>query len=128
MVSDEGAHPGGHGGDLPGRAPLDELEVLLHGAVRVRVHVHPGQVRLDQRDQAREYARLEQANVIIYQLRRVSSGFTRVVMTMKLFIFCTTDKVYTNIHDNRLNLQHGLSDSYSVYDSDGEKQPYSLYN
>lgn len=37
---DEVAHPGGHGGDLAGGAALDQFEVLLHGAVRVRVHVH----------------------------------------------------------------------------------------
>lgn len=56
MRGDEVAHPRGHGGDLAGGALLDELEVLLHGAVRVGVHVHARQVRLDQRDQPREHA------------------------------------------------------------------------
>lgn len=58
VVSDEGSQPGGRGDDVSGGAALDELEVLLHGAVRVRVHVHPGQVRLDQRDQSGEHALL----------------------------------------------------------------------
>lgn len=66
MVGDEVPHPGGHGGDLPGGAALDELEVLLHGAVRVRVHVHARQVRLDQRRQAREYAVLVQTVTLEY--------------------------------------------------------------
>lgn len=58
VCSDEVAHPSGHGGDLARGALLDELQVLLHRAVRVRVHVHARQVRLDQRDQPREYAGL----------------------------------------------------------------------
>lgn len=59
MRGDKVPHPAGHGGDLAGGTSLYELEVLLHGAVRVRVHVHARQVRLDQRDQTREYAILE---------------------------------------------------------------------
>lgn len=58
---DEVAHPGGHGGDLAGGASLDQFEVLLHGAVRVRVHVHARQIGLDQRHQPREHAHLHQA-------------------------------------------------------------------
>lgn len=58
MRGDEVAHPGGHGVQVAGGAALDELEVLLHAAVRVRVHVHARQVRLDQRDQPREHALL----------------------------------------------------------------------
>lgn len=49
-------HPRSHGGDLPGRAALDQLQVLLHGAVRVRVHIHARQVRLYERYQTGEDA------------------------------------------------------------------------
>lgn len=75
---DELAHPGGHGGDLAGGAALDELEVLLHGAVRVRVHVHAGQVGLDERDEAREHALLAADDLVHGQLEVLVARVGRV--------------------------------------------------
>jgi len=62
MILDEPTYPAGRRVDLAGRATRYELEILLDGAMRVRIDFHAGQVTVNQRDEAREFARLKTPN------------------------------------------------------------------
>lgn len=54
MRGDKVADPGGGGKQLPGGTTLDQLKVLLYGAVCVSIYVHATQVAFYQRYQAWE--------------------------------------------------------------------------
>lgn len=46
--------PGGCGDQFAGGSSLDQLQILLNGAMSVSINVHARQVAVHQRDQARK--------------------------------------------------------------------------
>lgn len=66
MFLDEPSYPTGGRVDLSGSSSRNELQVLLNGAVRVRVHVHAGQVTVNQRDESREFSLLMKHNALLH--------------------------------------------------------------
>lgn len=51
--------PGRRSEYFPGRSPLDKLQILLYRTMRVRVHVHPTQIIINQRYQTWKLSFLE---------------------------------------------------------------------